>query len=184
MAQTLDGKIATRDGISQWITGETARRRVQNLRARADAVLAGAETFRLDQPRFTVRDKNGNVLKTPRRIIVTSHPESFSAPGFESVSLPDPSAWDAYLRKLGSENVTALLIEGGGTLAASALAARAVDRIEFHIAPMILGGAHSRGSVAGPDPDSLDAAYRLKNVEFLKLGRDFAFSAPVEYPEA
>ena len=88
------------------------------------------------------------------------------------------------MKKLGSENVTALLIEGGGTLAASALAARAVDRIEFHIAPKILGGAHSRNSVAGTDPVSLDAVYRLKNVELHKLGPDLAYSAAVEYPDA
>ena len=184
MAQTLDGKIATADGISQWITGGIARQRVQKLRMRADAVMAGAETFRLDHPRFTVRDRDENVLKTPRRIIVTGRPDAFSAPGFEFVSLPDAAAWDAYLKKLGSENITALLIEGGGNLAASALAAHAVDRIEFHIAPKILGGVHSRSSVAGPDPVSLDTAYRLKNVELHKLGPDYAYSAAVEYPDA
>ena len=182
MAQTLDGKIATAGGISQWITGKVARQRVKKLRMRADAVMAGAETFRLDHPRFTVRDSNETVLKTPRRIIVTGRPGSFDAPGFEFVSLPDAAAWDAYLKKLGSENVTALLIEGGGTLAASALAAHAVDRVEFHIAPKILGGAHSRSSVAGPDPVSLNGAYRLKNVEIHKLGTDHAYSAAVEYP--
>ena len=184
MAQTLDGKTATAGGISQWITGETARQRVQKLRMRADAVMAGAETFRLDHPRFTVRDRDDNVLKTPRRIIVTGRPGAFSAPGFEFVSLPDAAAWEAFLKKLGSENVTAMLIEGGGTLAASALAARAVDRIEFHIAPKILGGEHSRSSVAGPDPVSLKGAFRLKNVELHKLGQDYAYSAAVEYPDA
>ena len=183
MAQTLDGKTATADGFSQWITGETARQRVQKLRARADAVMAGAETFRLDHPRFTVRDSGGTVLKTPRRIIVTNRPEALSAPGFEFVSLPDASAWNAYLEKLGSQNITALLIEGGGTLAASALAAHAVDRVEFHIAPKILGGAHSRSSVAGPDPASLTGACRLKNIEIHKLGQDLAYSAAVEYPD-
>ena len=183
MAQTLDGKTATRNGISQWITGESARKRVQKLRRRADAVMAGAETFRLDSPRFTVRGKDGTVLKTPRRIIVTHHPETFSRPGFEFVNLPDASAWNAYLKKIGSEKVTALLIEGGGSLAASALAARVVDRVEFHIAPRILGGAFSRTSCDGPDPVSLDRAVRLKQVEIHKLGSDYAFSAAVEYPE-
>ena len=69
-------------------------------------------------------------------------------------------------------------------MAASALAAQAVDRIEFHIAPKILGGEHSRSSVAGPDPVSLNGAFRLKNVELHKLGQDYAYSAAVEYPDA
>ena len=183
MAQTLDGKIATRDGQSQWITGETARKRVQRLRRRADAVMAGAETFRLDSPRFTVRTGDGTVLKTPRRIIVASRPEEFRQEGFEFVSLPDAASWDSCLKKLGGENVSCLLIEGGGTLAASALAAHAVDRVEFHIAPKILGGAHSRSSVSGPDPFSLDRAVRLGPAEIHKLGPDIAYSAAVEYAE-
>ena len=182
MAQTLDGKIATCGGASQWITGDIARRRVQKLRLRADAVMAGAETFRLDSPRFTARDKDGTVVKTPRRIIVTRHPEKFSRDGFEFVSLPDAASWDAYLKKLGSENVTALLIEGGGMLAASALKARAVDRIEFHIAPKILGGAGSRSSVAGPNPLSLTRSVLLRQVEIHKMGQDYAYCARVEYP--
>ena len=182
MAQTLDGKTATLNGTSQWITGEIARKRVQKLRKRADAVMAGAETFRLDSPRFTVRKKDGTILKTPRRIIVTHHPERFQQKDFEFVSLPDAAAWETYLKKLGSEKITTLLIEGGGTLAASALAAHAVDRIEFHIAPKILGGAGSRTSADGPDPDRLTEALLLRRVEIHKLGADYAYSAAVEYP--
>ena len=183
MAQTLDGKIATAGGQSQWITGEIARKRVQKLRLRADAVMAGAETFRLDSPRFTVRKSDGTVIKTPRRIIVTSHPEKFQREGFEFVSLPKKKDWDGFLKKLGSGNATFLLIEGGGNLAASALAAHAVDRIEFHIAPKILGGAHSRTSVGGPDPLSLDSSIRLREAEIHKLGPDYAYSAAVGYTD-
>ena len=94
----------------------------------------------------------------------------------------DAAAWNAYLDRLGKENVTTLLIEGGGTLAASALAARVVDRIEFHIAPKILGGSHSRPSVGGEDPLSLDRSIMLRRVEIHKLGADIAYSAALEYP--
>lgn len=183
LAQTLDGKIATKNGSSQWITGEAARRRVHQLRLRADAVMAGATTCRLDSPRFTARDARGRVLKSPRRIIVTRHPEKFHRTGFESVALPDRAAWDKYLRKLGSENVTFLLLEGGGVLAASALAAHAVDQVEFHLAPKILGGQHSRPGVGGPDPAALSSAYQLGPPEIKKLGADLAYIADVKYPD-
>ena len=164
-AQTLDGKTATACGHSQWITGKAARQRVQHLRKRADAVMAGVETFRKDSPRFTVRSASGKVLKTPRRIIVTHHPEQYEKAGFEFVNLPSPEDWNRYLLELGRQGVTALLLEGGGSLAASALKARAVNRVEFHTAPKLLGGVHSRTSLDGPDPLTLEEAVFLEEVE-------------------
>ncbi len=182
LAETLDGKIAAQNGSSQWITGEAARLHVQRLRLWADAVMAGAETYRIDAPRFTVRDADGNAIKTPRRIIVTHRPDSFrNAPeAWEFVTLDTRDDWNRFLARLGAENVTSLLIEGGGELAASALRADAVDKVEFHIAPKILGGRGSRPSVGGENPASISEAMDLEDVSIRRLGRDFVFSA---YPK-
>jgi diaminohydroxyphosphoribosylaminopyrimidine deaminase/5-amino-6-(5-phosphoribosylamino)uracil reductase len=71
-AASLDGKIATRAGESKWITGENARKYVQHLRYVSDAVMTGANTVIIDDPRLTVRlsVKGGVTHKQPLRIIV------------------------------------------------------------------------------------------------------------------
>lgn len=55
LAQSLDGRIATAAGESRWITGPLARRRVHLMRARADGILVGAATARIDDPLLDVR---------------------------------------------------------------------------------------------------------------------------------
>jgi diaminohydroxyphosphoribosylaminopyrimidine deaminase/5-amino-6-(5-phosphoribosylamino)uracil reductase len=59
VAQTLDGRVATRTGDSQWITGEAARTLVHRWRAEMDGVLVGTGTARSDDPRLTVRHVDG-----------------------------------------------------------------------------------------------------------------------------
>lgn len=185
MAETLDGRIAAANGDSKWVTSETARNRVAYLRRLSDAVLAGAETFRLDAPRFTARTPDGIVLKTPRRIVATHHPElvAGAGDGWETVALDSASDWDGFLARLGRENVTMLLIEGGGELAASALRARAIDKIEFHVAPKLLGGRGSRPVLGGPDPDALSEAVSLERMKITPLGCDWQVEAYPAYPE-
>ncbi len=67
VAMTLDGKIATPEGESKWITGEKARRMVHRLRGRVDAVMTAIGTVKADNPRLTCRTGN---YKNPTRIII------------------------------------------------------------------------------------------------------------------
>lgn len=67
-AQTLDGRIATRAGDSQWISSASSRRRVHALRGRVDAILTGMGTVMADDPALTVR--HGRPRTTPMRIVL------------------------------------------------------------------------------------------------------------------
>lgn len=69
LASSMDGRIATATGESQWITGPDARRMVHAMRARHDAVMVGAGTARADDPMLTVRDMG--VTKQPVRVVVS-----------------------------------------------------------------------------------------------------------------
>ncbi|MFY0597476.1 MAG: bifunctional diaminohydroxyphosphoribosylaminopyrimidine deaminase/5-amino-6-(5-phosphoribosylamino)uracil reductase RibD [Cognatishimia sp.] len=69
LAQTLDGRIATATGESQWITGPEARRAVHMMRARHDAVMVGGGTARADDPSLTVRDIG--IDHQPVRVVVS-----------------------------------------------------------------------------------------------------------------
>ena len=73
IAQSLDGKIATKYGESRWITGARARERVHNLRAFSDCVMVGINTVLKDDPLLTARPKNKMSFKEPLRVVLDAH---------------------------------------------------------------------------------------------------------------
>ncbi len=178
MAMTLDGRIATAGGESQWITGPAARRRVQRLRQGSDAIMVGGATARADHPSLTVRQPR-DWPRQPRRCVWTSRPAPDGlAPGAGDAAPTilakpaTPAEWLDFLGRLGREDITALLIEGGGELAAAALRAGIVNKVAFFVAPKILGGRGSRPVVGGPDPDRLAEAMALERLHAERVGDD------------
>jgi diaminohydroxyphosphoribosylaminopyrimidine deaminase/5-amino-6-(5-phosphoribosylamino)uracil reductase len=83
------------------------------------------------------------------------------------------------MRKLGAENVTSLLVEGGGEVNASFLLGGLAQRVAFFYAPKILGGRDSRKAVAGEGAQSLAEAIQLRDVEWKRLGPDLLLTARV-----
>lgn len=179
MAMTLDGKIATKGGQSQWITGPEAREEVQRLRRISDAIMVGGETVRLDNPSLKVKDDN--FPAQPQRYIWTSQNEwdqslkCFDDDGktAKCVKPSDKKEWDDFLKDVASQELSSLLIEGGGELAASALHSGIVDAVKFFIAPKILLGRDSRPVIGGLSPESLNEALDLQNTSTAQYGKDY-----------
>ncbi len=169
LATTLDGRIATRTGESQWITGAAARQRGHLLRANHDAILVGSGTALADNPSLTCRlpgleDRSpvrvvldrrlrlpltGDLVTTARRVptwLLTQpgHPAATLQPyrdaGVEVIETAGEGDPGAVLSALGARGITRLLIEGGAQTAAAFLAADQVDRLAWMRAPGILGG--------------------------------------------
>lgn len=125
-AMTLDGRIATRDGDSQWISGEVSRRVVHRWRARVDAVLVGSGTVALDDPRLNVRLPDATrhplrvVFDTRARLSPTAR--LFTTPGGRVVVATGPSstseedARKARLRDAGATVMTVPLETDGASL--------------------------------------------------------------------
>jgi len=84
------------------------------------------------------------------------------------------------MRKLGREDVTSLLVEGGGEVNASFFFSHLAHRVAFFYAPKIIGGRDARKGVAGPGISDLKDAIRLREAEYRWLGPDLLLNARVE----
>lgn len=200
-AMSLDGKIATPSRESKWITGVRARAEAHRLRARHDAVLTGVETVLADDPKLTVRMSRGSTplrvvadsrARTPaaaRLLTADGRPPVIAvtrqAPQTRIRRLERAGAeiWvigssagkvnlRSLMKRLGRRGIQSVLVEGGGTLAAGALAARLVDRVYFFVAPKLIGGADALTPVEGAGVQHLSQAWRIESVRVRRLGQD------------
>ena len=165
MASTIDGRTAAADGTSKWITGETARKRVHQLRAESDAIVVGAGTVRSDNPSLTVREVPG---PSPRRIVLGA---------ISNEALVHPcTQWTGTLSDLldtlGKEGVVQLLVEGGARVAASFHRERLINQYVMHIAPVIAGGDNAAGVFAGPAAATMADMWRGRVVSTTNLDGD------------
>jgi diaminohydroxyphosphoribosylaminopyrimidine deaminase/5-amino-6-(5-phosphoribosylamino)uracil reductase len=125
------------------------------------------------------RASKNRVAALAKRVNVLIAPLAKSAIGNRQSAID--LAW--LLRKLGADNVTSLLVEGGGEVNASFLLGGLTHRVVFFYAPKILGGRDSRKAVAGKGVRSLADALQLREVEWKQLGDDLLMTARVLLPQ-
>lgn len=200
LATSLDGKIALSNGASEWITGERSRAAGRKLRATHDAIAVGANTAVIDNPQLTTRiagapnperiifdsrlrlSPDSNLARTAGDVpTVVFYDQSVKTDGHPLAStqvtlLPIPKTSDgldisAALAVLRARGVSSLLVEGGGTLAASFLALGVIDVIEWFRAPMILGG-DGRSAIGPLGLSAMRDVHSFARVELSDIGDD------------
>jgi diaminohydroxyphosphoribosylaminopyrimidine deaminase / 5-amino-6-(5-phosphoribosylamino)uracil reductase len=102
------------------------------------------------------------------------------APLVKGVAGPPQIQLRWLLKRLGVENVTSLLVEGGGEVNASFLLARLAQRVAFFYAPKILGGRKSRKAVAGQGILRVADAIRLTEAAWRRAGSDLVLTARIQ----
>lgn len=145
---TLDGRIADVMGTSQWITGESARALVQQLRLRVDAVLVGAETFRHDHP--SLQPHLPNAPEKLRLVAMAQAGCLECACGAAQTLCIDYHHLPEELTRIASDyGVNHILCEGGGILAGALLDLGLVQDAYLFYAPCLLNDPQARSGFAG-----------------------------------
>lgn len=201
-AMTLDGKIATRTGNSQWISNEASRAVVHQLRGRVDAIIVGSGTARSDDPLLTARpagprvatriilDSNASLsvdsqlVKTvdsaPVLVVVTSgapleNVSRLKESGCEVLAVDGETSSERVgrlLAELGQRRMTNVLVEGGATLLGAFHDAEAIDEVHLFIAPKIIGGANAPSPLGGDGLQFVADAKPLTDWKVMELKGD------------
>ena len=202
-AMTLDGKIATVDNASRWITGVKSRNIVHRLRHGMSSVMVGADTVIYDDPLLNVR-LTGKKRKMPLKIIadsglrvplearvLTNEPQlclfattgkaatdkinEIRRRGAQVLVCPEKDQrvdLPFLFNRLGDMDIDSVLLEGGSTLAFSALKDGLVDKVIAFVAPKILGGASAPSPVGGSGIRAMEDALNLYDMRVRKVGED------------
>ena len=179
---SLDGRLTRRPGEPRWITGSGARRDAHHLRAHVDAVLVGAETVRVDNPRLTARGKRH--ARQPWRVVLTRsgnlppRARLFSDRLAARTLVYKHKGLAAVLEDLGKKNVTSVLIEGGGEVLGQALDAHLIDKVQLYLGPILTGGPII--AFSGRGAEATVNAIRLDRVSYRRIGQNVRITA---YPK-
>lgn len=201
-AMSLDGKIATVTGESQWISGESSRKQVHSLRHELAGIMVGIETIIKDDPQLTSRTLNS---RNPIRIVVDSQLripiaskvltqqdkaktivattkranneklDTLKQMGIEVIVIKvkcERVDLRELMKVIGAKGIDSILLEGGANLNFSALEEGIVDKIQSYIAPKIIGGKEAKTAVEGAGIQLLKNAFKINRMTPVMIGED------------
>ena len=207
-AQTIDGRLATRTGDSQWISGQESLLLAHALRASHAAVLVGAGTVGVDDPRLTTRLVEGpspvrvvldsKLRLSPKANVVTDgaaptilattdlapvdRRRAFARRAVEVLVLPSTPDGrvdiGSLLDELGARGMATLLVEGGAGVITAMIRERRVNRLVVSIAPLVLGAGIE--AIGDLDIMRLRDALSFRRASFSQLGPDVIFDGELE----
>jgi len=201
VAESLDGKIATRNGDSKWITCDKSRSYAHKIRQDYDAIMVGVNTVLRDDPKLDTWFSKRRPVKVVVDSQLSTPPDAniFSAQGkVLIITLPAKPGQETenrkslaekakilevkersgqinlkdMMKKLALLNITNILVEGGGTLIGSLFDEGLVDKVLFFISPKIIGGKEAPTSVMGRGIGRIDNAIRLKDIRYRHIAED------------
>ena len=195
---SLDGKIATKNLESKWITSSDSRQKVQEIRNKVMAVMVGSNTVVCDNPSLNPRiepfnkpykividsklviPKDSQLLEDEKLIIITTKDYDLNKYNLikdkTTIIIQDKKGHvniKKGLRQLTKEfNINSILVEAGSEIAWALLEENIVDEINYFIAPIIIGGNESKSVVGGSGIDKLQDKFKFKNLNYQKVGND------------
>lgn len=193
-AQTLDGRIATHTGHSQWITNDKAREYVHSMRHQHQGIMVGIGTVLADNPSLTTRltvpslnpvrivvdsklrlPLNAKVVadqQAPTWVLTTRQckPErvkELEELGIQVIIVNDGPSVDLTkaMYELGQRDIGSILLEGGGRLNGAMLEAGLIDQVVLMMAPKIIGHPLAPGSFVFTGPERMSDALELERVQ-------------------
>jgi diaminohydroxyphosphoribosylaminopyrimidine deaminase/5-amino-6-(5-phosphoribosylamino)uracil reductase len=209
VAESLDGKIATKLGDSKWITSDRSRVFAHRLRQDYDAIMVGVNTVLRDNPKLDawfskkqlikiVVDSqlsipcNANIFSKNSQVIIVTLPIclgqetenrkmlSQRARVLEVKEKAGQISLRSMMKKLAQLEITNILVEGGGTLIGSLFDEELVDKVLIFISPKIIGGKEAISSVMGKGIAHIENAIKLKDVKVRRLGEDLLVEGHVK----
>lgn len=173
-ATTMDGKIASHNGSSKWITSEKARMEVYNMRKEFDCIMTSSNTVIADNPRMEHKfkcildkdcrtDKNSEIYKQGKFYIATK----------ENTPLVEGKLdIESVLKNLYRKGVCSVFVECGGMLAGAMLKADLIDEVYQFIAPKILNDNSGLSCFNGDRIDNISQAKEFRIYDVKQIDKD------------
>ncbi len=201
-AMTLDGKLATVEGDSKWISSEESRAVVHKLRGRVDAIMVGSRTVITDDPLLTARPPgprratrivvdSGLQLPLESQLVTTAnqHPTLIAAgpaantakrqqlvdAGCEVLILDGndhESRLNQLLNELGRREMSNILVEGGAGLLGGLMDLQEIDEVHVFIGNRIAGGATAVSPIGGAGQPAIQQAWNLHDISHTIIAED------------
>lgn len=196
LAMSLDGKIATNNGHSQWIGNKKNQIHSHRMRALADAILVGGNTYIKDNPQLNVRHVSGN---DPIKIImgdgdynfndshenenviwVNSNNQAFL--NIEKITIERNTAGfkcNALLFELFKKNIYTVYIEGGGITLSGFITSKSLHVLQLHYAPILMGSGIP--CITLPEISEVGQAVTFADYQLEKMEDEWMFTGVLNY---